>query len=200
MEIVRRLRSSISSNAQVDGLMVLAAPSATLTERSNQRPIHLTQPPQNNNHNAALSTSTSSWFFDDDDDVAARVATACCSFRLPKNTALHGKIEKKAESARSVRQAAPALAAIVDPCSRREAVSTGSAACYATQVHGASLQGVAYLSAPQRLESLVALPDGDREAVDWRWMLSVASRNGVLVSRMETDSRRPRRLRQQPHA
>jgi hypothetical protein len=158
-----------SSNMQDDGLMVLGGSLLQRVDRALETRdlIHLAlnQPQNNDTQDAALSNlDVVLVLLMAAVDVAARVAHRVLQFPPSEEYRAAWQNQKKGKWLDQVRQVAPALADVVGPVTRGEAVLT-VLRLLRNSVHGAGLQGLAYLRAPRKLESLVALPDRDRDAV-----------------------------------
>lgn len=179
-----------SSNTHDDGLMVLGGSLLQRVDRAletrDQIHLALNQPQNNDTQDAALSNlDVMLVLLMAALDVAARVAHRVLQLPPSDEYRAAWQNQKKGKWIDQVRQGSPALAAVVDPLSRGEAVLT-ILRLLRNSVHGAGLQGVAYLSAPRRLESLVALPDGDREKVRSA-MLALGGLDGWGVRLVEGD-------------
>jgi hypothetical protein len=96
-------------------------------------------------------------------DVAARVAHRVLRLTVDERRA-GWQNNQKGHWLDGVRKGAPALAAVVDPNTRGEATVT-ILRRMRNSMHGAALQGVGYLAAPRKMESLVAVADEDKSAV-----------------------------------
>jgi hypothetical protein len=158
-----------SLKTQDEGLMLLGGSLLQRLDRAleTRDEIHLAlnQPQNNDTQDAALSSlDVVLVLLMAAVDVAARVAHRVLQLRDADEYRAAWQNQKKGKWLDQVRQVAPALAGVVGPSSRGEAILT-VLRLLRNSVHGAGLQGVAYLSGTRRLESLVALPDKDREAV-----------------------------------
>jgi hypothetical protein len=179
-----------SSNMHDDGLMVLGGSLLQRVDRAletrDQIHLALNQPQNNDTQDAALSNlDLVLVLLMAALDVAARVAHRVLQLPPSDEYRAGWQNQRKGGWLDQVRQGAAALAALVDPSGRGEAVLT-IVRLLRNSVHGAGLQGVAYLSAPRRLESLVALPGGDRDEVRSS-MLALGGLEGWGVRLLESD-------------